>query len=223
MGKAVYGIPELERSSIRRAEIVGNPGCYPTCSMLALAPLLGDDMLEEDSIIIDAKSGVSGAGRSLKLTSHFCECNESIKAYCVAGHRHTPEIEERLSKIAGKRQPSALLPHLVPMQRGMLVTAYAKLKKGMDAGMLRQLYAEYYQEEYFVRVMEEGIMPSTGQVRGSNFCDIGLAADQRTGRVVVCSAIDNLVKGASGQAVQNMNIMFGLDEKEGLDMPPLYL
>lgn len=220
---AVYGLPELNRNRVEEASIVGNPGCYPTCSILALAPLLKEDLLEEGSIVIDAKSGVSGAGRSLKLGSHFCECNESIRAYGVAGHRHTPEIEEQLSAAAGRKETVSFTPHLVPMQRGMLVTAYGKLKKGMDAGWLHQLYTGYYRDEFFVRVMEEGVMPSTGQVRGSNFCDIGLAVDKRTGRVIVCSVIDNLVKGASGQAVQNMNIMFGLDEKEGLDMPPLYL
>jgi len=220
---AVYGLPELYRNQVVGARIVGNPGCYPTCSILALAPLLKEGLLEEDSIVIDAKSGVSGAGRSLKLGSHFCECNESIKAYGVAGHRHTPEIEEQLSATAGSKLTVSFTPHLVPMQRGMLVTAYGKLKKSTDTGRLRQLYVDFYRDEYFVRVMEEGIMPSTGQVRGSNFCDIGLAVDQRAGRVIVCSVIDNLVKGASGQAVQNMNIMLGFSEKEGLDAPPLYL
>ncbi|NLO24624.1 MAG: N-acetyl-gamma-glutamyl-phosphate reductase [Clostridiales bacterium] len=221
--RAVYGLPELKRNAIVDAAIVGNPGCYPTCSILALTPLLKEDMLEEGSVIIDAKSGISGEGRSLRLGSHFCECNESVKAYSVAGHRHTPETEEQLSAVAGKKVTVTFTPHLVPMQRGMLVTAYGKLKKGVDAEWLRQLYIGYYQDEYFVRVMKEGVMPTTGQVRGSNFCDISLAVDQRAGRVIVCSVIDNLVKGASGQAVQNMNIIFGFDEKDGLDMPPLYL
>ncbi len=220
---AVYGIPELNRSLIRDAGIVGNPGCYPTCSILALAPLLKEDLLEGNSIIIDAKSGVSGAGRALKPGSHFCECNESIKAYGVAGHRHTPEIEEQLSAISGKGITISFTPHLVPMNRGMLVTVYGKLKKNVNAKQLNRLYTDYYESEYFVRVMENGKMPTTRQVTGSNFCDIGTAVDQRAGRVVVCGVIDNLVKGASGQAVQNMNIMCGLDEKEGLDMPPAYL
>lgn len=221
--QAVYGLPEINRARIKNAKVVGNPGCYPTCSILALAPLLEEDFLEEGSIVIDAKSGVSGAGRSPKPASHFCECNESVKAYGVAGHRHVPEIEEQLTAIAGKEVTVSFIPHLVPMQRGMLVTAYGRLKRETDTGRLRDLYADYYKGEYFVRVMEEGRVPSTGQVRGSNFCDIGVVVDQRAGRVIVCSAIDNLVKGASGQAVQNMNLMFGLDEKEGLDMPPLYL
>jgi len=220
---AVYGLPELYRNRVEGARVVGNPGCYPTCSILALAPLLKEDMLEEGSIIIDAKSGVSGAGRSLKLGSHFCECNESVKAYSVAGHRHTPEIEEQLSALASKKVTVGFTPHLVPMQRGMLVTAYGRLKSKADAGEINRLYEDFYNGEYFVRVMEEDKMPTTGQVRASNFCDIGTAVDKRTGRVIVCSVIDNLVKGASGQAVQNMNIMFGFDEKEGLDTPPLYL
>ncbi len=220
---AVYGIPELNRDLIRDAKVVGNPGCYPTCSILALAPLLKEDMLEENSIVIDAKSGVSGAGRALKPGSHFCECNESIKAYGVAGHRHTPEIEEQLSAISGKKVTVSFTPHLVPMNRGMLVTVYGNLKKSADAKKLNRLYSGYYGGEYFVRVMEEGKMPATGQVKGSNFCDIGIAVDVRTGRVIVCSVIDNLVKGASGQAVQNINIMYGFDEKQGLDIPPVYL
>jgi len=220
---AVYGIPELNRDRIRDAAIVGNPGCYPTCSILAFAPLLKEDMLEDNSIIIDAKSGVSGAGRALKLGSHFCECNESVKAYGTAGHRHTPEIEEQLSAIAGKKVTISFTPHLVPMNRGMLVTGYGSLKKDTEAEELNELYTDFYHGEYFVRVMEKGKMPATGQVRNSNFCDIGIAVDQRAGRVVVCGVIDNLVKGASGQAVQNMNIMCGFNEKEGLDMPPAYL
>lgn len=220
---AVYGIPELNREKIKGATLVGNPGCYPTCSILTLAPLLRKNMLEDNSIIIDAKSGVSGAGRALKLESHFCECNESVKAYGVAGHRHLPEIEEQLSKIAGCKVVVSFTPHLVPMNRGILVTAYGKLKKNTTVEELYELYGDFYNKEYFVRVMEKGKMPVTGQVRNSNFCDIGIAVDERTGRVIVCGVIDNLVKGASGQAIQNMNIMCGLPEKEGLDMPPAYL
>lgn len=221
--EAVYGIPEFNRHLIRDAKIVGNPGCYPTCSIFALAPMLEEGLLEESSIIIDAKSGVSGAGKSLKPGSHFCECNESIKAYKVAGHRHIPEIEQQLSIIAGKDITVSFTPHLVPMQRGMLITAYGSLKEDIGAEKLQELYTDFYKGEYFVRVMDMGKMPATAQVKGSNFCDIGIAVDQRTGRAVVCSVIDNLVKGASGQAVQNMNIMFGLDEKAGLDLPPLYI
>ena len=221
--RAVYGLPEFNRHLLGDAKMVGNPGCYPTCSILALAPLFKEHMLEEGSVIIDAKSGVSGAGRSLKQASHFCECNESVKAYSVAGHRHTPEIEEQLSAIAGKKVTISFTPHLVPIQRGMLVTVYGNLKSGLTAQKLLKLYQDFYNGEYFVRVMEEGKMPTTGQVRASNFCDIGIAVDERAGRVIVCSVIDNLVKGASGQAVQNMNIMFGFDEKDGLDTPPAYL
>jgi N-acetyl-gamma-glutamyl-phosphate reductase len=220
---AVYGLPELNKNLIKDAKIVGNPGCYPTCSILALAPLIREDMLEENSIIIDAKSGVSGAGRTLRPGSHYCECNESVKAYGVAGHRHTPEIEDQLSRMAGRKVAVSFTPHLVPMQRGMLATVYGSLKEDVDAQKLHRLYADFYRNEYFVRIMEPGIMPATAQVKGSNFCDIGMAVDRRAGRVVVCSVIDNLVKGASGQALQNMNIMFGFDEKEGLDIPPVYI
>jgi len=221
--EAVYAIPEINREEIKKVTIVGNPGCYPTCSILTIAPLLKEDIIDEHSIIIDAKTGVSGAGRSLKLGSHFCECNESIKAYGVAGHRHLPEIEEQLTKISGKNVTASFTPHLVPMNRGILTTIYASLKKDVSFEELYEIYMEYYHGEYFVRIMEKGKMPETRQVRNSNFCDIGIAVDEHAGRVIACGVIDNLVKGASGQAIQNMNIICGLPEKMGLDMPPVYV
>ena len=221
--EAVYGIPELNREEIKEGEIVGNPGCYPTCALLAIAPLVKEDVVDEGSIIIDAKTGISGAGRTVKLVSHFCECNENIKAYGVAGHRHLPEIEEQLGKIAGKKITLCFTPHLAPMSRGILATVYGSLKRDMALEELHEIYSEFYLKEYFVRVMDKGKMPGTGQVRNSNFCDIGVALDPHTGRVIICGAIDNLVKGASGQAVQNLNIVCGLPEKMGLDIPPVYL
>lgn len=221
--EAVYAIPEINRDEIKNAIIVGNPGCYPTCSILSIAPLLTEDFIDEHSIIIDAKTGVSGAGRSLKLGSHFCECNESIKAYGVAGHRHLPEIEEQLTKISGKNVTASFTPHLVPMNRGILTTIYASLKKDVSLEELYQVYREFYRNEYFVRIMEKDKMPETRQVRNSNFCDIGIAVDEHAGKVIVCGVIDNLVKGASGQAIQNMNIICGLPEIMGLDTPPVYL
>ena len=222
LDKAVYGIPEINREEIEGRDIVGNPGCYPTCSILTTAPLLKEEIVEENSIIIDAKSGVSGAGRSLNQGSLFCECNDSIKAYGVATHRQMPEIEEQLSKISGKSVRVSFTPHLTPMNRGILATVYATMKKDISVKDLYEVYTEFYRGEYFVRIMEPGKMPETRQVRGSNYCDIGVAVDKHTNRVIVCGAIDNLVKGASGQAIQNMNIICGLPEKMGLDIPPMY-
>lgn len=221
--RAVYGIPEINRDRIKDTAIVANPGCYPTCSILTIAPLLKEDVIDEHSIIIDAKSGISGAGRELRLGSLFCEADENIKAYGVAGHRHQPEIEEQLTFIAGKEVRVSFTPHLVPMSRGIMVTAYGNLKREADMDMLFEMYREFYSGEYFVRVMEKGKMPETRQVRASNFCDIGIAVDRHTNRVIACGVIDNLVKGASGQAVQNMNILCGLPESTGLDIPPVYI
>ncbi|ACV61486.1 N-acetyl-gamma-glutamyl-phosphate reductase [Desulfofarcimen acetoxidans DSM 771] len=222
LAEAVYGLPEINRNRIKEARILANPGCYPTSAILGLAPLLARGLIEPESIIIDSKSGVSGAGRSLSLNTHYSEVNESIKAYNIGQHRHTPEIEQEISKIAGQKITLSFTPHLTPMIRGILSTIYAKLKieaLDMDLG---QLYRDFYQEEPFVRVLPEGCLPRTKDVSGSNFCDVAVVKDKRTGRAVVVSAIDNLLKGASGQAVQNMNIMFGFAEATGIDDPSLY-
>jgi N-acetyl-gamma-glutamyl-phosphate reductase len=215
--EAVYALPELKmRDEIKEAKIVANPGCYPTASILALAPLLHHDLIEKDSIIIDAKSGVSGAGRSAKIDSLYTECNESIKAYGVATHRHTSEIEQELSKIGKENITITFTPHLVPMNRGILSVTYSKLKKDISQEEINKIYNEFYKDEFFIRVLEE--LPETRFVRGTNLCDIGVRIDTRTKRVIAISAIDNLIKGAAGQAIQNMNIMFGLEENEGLDI-----
>ncbi len=213
---AVYGLPELHRDEIKKSRAVGNPGCYPTGAILALAPLVKEGLIELDSIVIDSKSGVSGAGRTPGAMYHYPEANESITAYKVGQHRHTPEMEQALSTLAGEGVIVSFTPHLTPMNRGILTTAYAKLKKYKGPDTLLKLYAKFYRKDYFVRVLGKGNYPTVSAVRGSNFCDIGLYSDLRTGRVVVVSAIDNLVKGAAGQAVQNFNIMFGFEETEGL-------
>ncbi|MBE3587066.1 MAG: N-acetyl-gamma-glutamyl-phosphate reductase [Thermoanaerobacteraceae bacterium] len=220
--RAVYGLPEIHREKIRSARLVANPGCYPTSAILALAPLLKRGLVDTDTIVIDSKSGVSGAGRGLSLTTHYCEVNESIKAYGVASHRHTPEMEQELSGLAGKRVVISFTPHLTPMNRGILSTIYARLLISLGQEEILSLYREFYREAKFVRVLPAGMLPATKMVVGSNHCDIGLVVDSRTGRVVVVSAIDNLIKGAAGQAVQNMNIMFGLPEDTGLAGPGIY-
>jgi len=220
--KAVYGLPEIRRNKIRKAELIANPGCYPTSIILGLAPLLKKKAVELQSIIADSKSGVSGAGRGAKVDTLFCEVNNGFKAYGVATHRHTPEIEQELSLLAGEQFKISFTPHLVPMNRGILSTIYGKLKENYTTTQLIEMYNEFYQGEAFVRVLPEGDFPSTLHVQGSNLCDIGLTVDQRTGRVIVVSAIDNLIKGASGQAVQNMNIMNGFPESLGLETLPLF-
>jgi N-acetyl-gamma-glutamyl-phosphate reductase len=213
---AVYGLPELHRDKIKKASLIANPGCYPTGAILGLAPLLQRDKVDLGSIIIDSKSGVSGAGRSPSLAHHFPEVNEGFMAYKVGTHRHTPEIEQELSALAGRQITLSFTPHLVPMNRGILTTIYAKQLSESDTAQLHSLYEEFYTETPFVRMLPVGQLPNVRNVRGSNFCDIGVYADQRTGRAVVVTAIDNLVKGASGQAIQNMNLMMGFDEAEGL-------
>jgi len=213
---AVYGLPEIYRDEIKKARAIGNPGCYPTGAILALAPLVKEGLVELDSIVVDSKSGVSGAGRTPGAMYHYPEANEAITAYKIGQHRHTPEIEQELSFMAGQAVVVSFTPHLTPMNRGILTTAYAKLKKYKGPDTLLKLYAKFYKDSYFVRILGKGNYPNVSAVRGSNFCDIGLYSDLRTGRVVVTSAIDNLVKGAAGQAVQNFNIMFGFDETEGL-------
>ncbi|MFR3728647.1 N-acetyl-gamma-glutamyl-phosphate reductase [Lacrimispora sp.] len=220
--EAVYGLPELNREAIKTARLIANPGCYPTCSILSVNPLLKEGLLEPDSIIIDAKSGTSGAGRGAKVDNLFCEVNENMKAYGVGGHRHTPEIEEQLSYGAGMPVTISFTPHLVPMNRGILVTAYGTLKKDVSEAQIREVYKKYYENEFFVRVLEEDMTTQTKWVEGSNFVDVNVKLDKRTNRVVMMGAMDNLVKGAAGQAVQNMNLLFGLPEQKGLKMIPMF-
>ena len=220
--RVVYGLPELHRKEISRASLVANPGCYPTSAILGLAPLLKNGLLDPETIVIDSKSGVSGAGRGLSLGTHYCEVNENIRAYNVAMHRHTPEIEQELSLLAGEQLTVSFTPHLTPMTRGILSTMYGKLKQPLSGDEVLALYRNHYEGEQFVRVLPKGKLPSTKNVWGTNHCDIAPVVDSRTGRVVVVSAIDNLIKGAAGQAVQNMNLMFGLPENMALDRPGMY-
>lgn len=219
--EAVYGLCEINRDKIKSARLIANPGCYPTCSFLSIYPLAKEGLIDMNSIIIDAKSGTSGAGRGAKVANLYCEVNESIKAYGVATHRHTPEIEEQLSYASGEDVVINFTPHLVPMNRGILVTAYANLKKDITEDEMFDIYHSYYDKEYFVRVLDKGICPETRWVEGSNFVDVGIKKDSRTNRVIMMGAMDNLVKGAAGQAVQNMNLMFGFDEAEGLRQIPM--
>lgn len=220
--EAVYGLCEINRESIKGARLIANPGCYTTCSILTAYPLVKDGLIDVHSIIIDAKSGTSGAGRSAKVDNLFCEVNENMKAYGVTSHRHTPEIEEQLGYAAGEKILLNFTPHLVPMNRGILVTAYADLKMGVTEADIRAAYNKYYKEEKFIRVLEPGVCPETRWVEGSNYTDINFKVDERTGRVVMMGALDNLVKGAAGQAVQNMNLIFGLKESEGLELVPMF-
>lgn len=227
IGEAVYGLCEINRGSIKGARLVANPGCYTTCSILTAYPLAKEGLIDTDTLIIDAKSGTSGAGRGAKLPNLFCEVNENMKAYGVAGHRHTPEIEEQLGYAAGKEVTVNFTPHLVPMNRGILVTEYASLKRKADGSLptyeeIKSIYDKYYANEKFVRVLERGICPETKWVEGSNYVDIGFVIDERTGRIIMMGALDNLVKGAAGQAVQNMNLLFGFDECEGLELAPMF-
>lgn len=220
--EAVYGLCEINRDKIKGKRIVANPGCYTTCSILSMYPLVKEGMVDLSSIIIDAKSGATGAGRSLALSNHYCELNESVKAYKVASHRHTPEIEEQLSYAAGEDIVINFTPHLIPMDRGILATCYAKLKDNYTYGDIRKAYEKHYGNEYFIRLTKEGAFPETKWVKGSNFVDMGFAVDRRTNRVIVIGVLDNLFKGAAGQAVQNMNILFGFEEKEGIDCVPIF-
>lgn len=222
IAEAVYGLCEINREDVKKARLVANPGCYPTCSFLSIYPLAKEGYLDLSTLIIDAKSGTSGAGRGAKVPNLYCEVNESIKAYGVATHRHTPEIEEQLTYASGEPVVLNFTPHLVPMNRGILVTAYASLKKEADEDTLRAVYEKYYADEYFVRVLKKGVCPETRWVEGSNYVDVNVKYDPRTNRVIMMGAMDNLVKGAAGQAVQNMNLMFGLPENEGLKMMPVF-
>jgi len=216
LNEAVYGLPELYRVQIAQSRLVANPGCYPTSAALAVAPLLRAQLIDPTTLVIDSKSGTSGAGRSEKLASLYCEVNEGFKAYGVGSHRHTPEIEQTLSEVAGRPLQVSFTPHLLPVSRGILSTCYASLNQQQSTGQLVELFRQTYADEPFVRVCPQETLPNIAYVRGTNFCDVGVVADQRTGRVIVVSAIDNLVKGAAGQAVQNLNVMQGWDETTAL-------
>ncbi len=220
--ESVYGLPELHREKIRNAKIVGNPGCYPTGALMGLIPLVKKGGISLDNIVVDSKSGVSGAGRDVVLESLFCEVNEGVKAYKIFGHRHTPEIDQELSQLAQKEISVTFVPHLIPVDRGILSTLYVRLTKKMKTEELLDVFQEGYREEPFIRVHPKGKLPNTKNVRGSNLCDIGVTVNESDGRAVIVTAIDNLVKGASGEAVQNMNIMLGFPETLGLDVMPLF-
>lgn len=225
--EAVYGLCEINRDKVKGARLVANPGCYTTCSILTAYPLVKEGLIDPDTLIVDAKSGTSGAGRGAKVANLFCEVNENMKAYGVATHRHTPEIEEQLGYAAGHPIVINFTPHLVPMNRGILATEYATLKKKADGNLptydeLKAAYDKYYKDEKFVRVLPKDVVPETRWVEGSNFVDVNFKIDERTGRVIMMGALDNLVKGAAGQAVQNMNLLFGLPETEGLELVPVF-
>ncbi len=220
--EAVYGLCEINRADVRRARLVANPGCYTTCSILTAYPLAREGMIDMSTLIVDAKSGTSGAGRGASLPNLFCEVNENMKAYGVASHRHTPEIEEQLGYASGEKVVINFTPHLVPMNRGILATEYASLKKEVRYEDVKAVYDKYYQDEKFIRVLDKDVLPETKWVEGSNYVDINFKIDPRTNRIIMMGAIDNLVKGAAGQAVQNMNLMFGLDESEGLNLVPMF-
>lgn len=225
--EAVYGLCEINRDKVKGARLIANPGCYTTCSILTAYPLVKEGLIDPNTLIIDAKSGTSGAGRGAKLPNLFCEVNENMKAYGVTNHRHTPEIEEQLGYAAGKEIVVNFTPHLVPMNRGILATEYAALVKKADGSLssyeeVKAVYDKYYGKEKFVRVLEKDVCPETKWVEGSNYVDVNFKIDERTGRIVMMGALDNLVKGAAGQAVQNMNLLFGFDEAEGLNMVPMF-
>lgn len=218
---AVYGLTELYRDQVRGADLVANPGCYTTCSILPMVPLLKYGLIEHQGIIIDAKSGTTGAGRSLKAGSMFCAVNESFKAYGVTTHRHTPEIEQIYSEFAGEPVVIQFTPHLLPLDRGILATCYAQLKEGVTDSQIEEAYQAMYGKEFFIRLRGKGGYPELKNIRASNYVDMGWQTDKRTGRIIVMSCLDNLVKGAAGQAVQNMNVMFGIDETAGLRQLPI--
>jgi N-acetyl-gamma-glutamyl-phosphate reductase len=221
LGRAVYGLSEIHRESIKKADLVANPGCYPTGAALGLIPLIQEGIIDLDGIRIDSKSGLSGAGRGLSLACHFPEANEGFEAYNVGTHRHTPEIEQEISLAAGREVRVCFIPHRLPINRGILTTITARPNREIAAGEITGLFQTFYGGDFFVRVLREGL-PNVRQVRGSNFCDVGAAMDTRTGTVVVITAIDNLGKGAAGQAVQNMNLMMGFEETSGLRQPGIF-
>ncbi len=220
--ESIYGLPEFYRENIKGARLVANPGCYPTSILLALKPLIEENLIDTTSIIVDSKSGVSGAGRAARMPFHFTECTENFKAYRVAGHQHTAEIEQELKNLAGEDVVITFTPHLVPMIRGILSTLYANIKEGVGEKQVREAFYRAYEKEEFIRLIEDPLLPETKFVYGTNFCDIGFRVDGRTGRIIIISAIDNLVKGAAGQAVQNMNVLFDWPEKTGLNQPVVY-
>ena len=226
--EAVYGLCEINRDKVtKQTRLIANPGCYTTCSILTAYPMVKEGLIDVDTLIVDAKSGTSGAGRGAKVPNLFCEVNENIKAYGVASHRHTPEIEEQLGYAGNCQVTINFTPHLVPMNRGILATEYAKLKKKADGTLptyeeVKAVYDKYYGKEKFVRVLDKGVCPETKWVEGSNYVDINFVIDERTGRIVMMGALDNLVKGAAGQAVQNMTLLFGLPESEGLELVPCF-
>ncbi|MBE0450905.1 MAG: N-acetyl-gamma-glutamyl-phosphate reductase [Clostridia bacterium] len=220
--KAVYGLCEIYRDKIKGSQLVANPGCYPTSIILALYPLLKENLVDLGTIIIDSKSGVSGAGRNLSDIALYGQCNENVRAYGIGSHRHTPEIEQEISFASNQQVTVQFTPHLIPMTRGILSTIYFKNRKHVSEVELEEIYAGYYGKEYFIRSLERGSLPQTKSVSGSNFCEIGFKVDERTGHIVLVSAIDNLIKGAAGQAVQNMNIMMGYEESLGLKQTPIW-
>lgn len=220
--EAVYGLCEINRDDIKNARLIANPGCYPTCSTLSIYPLAKEGLIDVNTLIVDAKSGTSGAGRGAKVDNLYCEVNENIKAYGVTNHRHTPEIEEQLTYAARQNVLINFTPHLVPMNRGILVTAYASLKKEVTYEEVKAIYDKYYSKEKFVRVLDKDVCPQTKWVKGSNYVDVNFKIDKRTNRIIIMGAMDNLVKGAAGQAIQNMNIMFGLNESMGLNHVPIF-
>jgi len=218
LGTAVYGLVEMNREKIKGSNFISNPGCFPTGSTLGIAPLLKEEIIFENDIIVDALTGVSGAGRGTKEGAHYCSCDENVSSYKIGGtHQHIPEMEQEMGKILSKEIKLTFAPHLASFSRGIYSTIYCKLKKNISTEELLKIYDDFYKDDYFVKVLPKGVYPEVKSVAGSNFCQIGLEADKRTGRVIVVSAIDNLVKGASGQAIQNMNLMCGFDEKEGLE------
>ncbi len=220
---AVYGLSELNKSTIRDANLISNPGCYSTCSILSLFPFLKENFINKDTVIIDAKSGVSGAGRSQNINSQFCELNDSLKAYNVGKHRHTPEIEEQLKLLVGLNDLTVTFtPHLVPMNRGILTTIYANLQTDLSEDLLRDFLTEIYRDDYFIRVLPKDVYPETRWVKGSNYFDISIKVDPRTDRLIIVSALDNLMKGAASQAIQNMNLMYGWNESTGIDFIPSF-
>jgi len=222
LSKSVYGLPEIYKDKIQKGSIIANPGCYPTSIILGLAPLLTHKLIKTENIIIDSKSGISGAGKTLTQQTHYPDMNDNFLAYKVGNHRHTPEIEQELSLLGSTEIQINFTPHLIPMNRGMLSTIYALADKPLTNQEVAEMYAEYYQDCPFIRIRDKNNLPQTKWVQGSNYCDIAPIFDERTGRIIILSAIDNLVKGASGQAIQNMNLMFGIDETTGLWFAPIY-
>ena len=223
LSEAVYGLSEWKRSEIQNANLIANPGCFATATLLAILPLVRSGMIEEDSIIIDAKSGVSGAGKTPTTMTHFPELYDNLRIYKVNEHQHVPEIEQMLAEWDRETKPITFSTHLIPISRGIMVTLYAKVKREMEIEQLQKLYEETYEQSAFIRIRTQGEFPSPKEVRGSNYCEMGIAYDERTGRVTVVSVIDNMMKGAAGQAIQNANIVAGLEETTGLQYMPLYL